>query len=146
MGGIARSLRRRPAPRLTCRHFTMAFAPLLNFRLYADRLAVGDMWERTLARNKIIEHSLPFQCANRVHGGEGGSRTPETSHPVCRISSAVHSATLPPLQVVDKTGYFRFRSAAVFLLVTRMLPVTMLEPHTKSPQLTADHISSGCES
>ncbi len=31
-------------------------------------------------------------------GGEGGIRTPETGHPVCRISSAVRSTTLPPLQ------------------------------------------------
>jgi hypothetical protein len=34
----------------------------------------------------------------RIIGGEGGIRTPETSRPVCRISSAVRSTTLPPLQ------------------------------------------------
>ena len=37
-------------------------------------------------------------------GGEGGIRTPETSHPVCRISSAVHSTTLPPLLGLGRGG------------------------------------------
>ena len=38
-------------------------------------------------------------------GGEGGIRTPEASHPACRISSAVQSTTLPPLQV--RAGKYR---------------------------------------
>jgi hypothetical protein len=35
-----------------------------------------------------------------AYGGEGGIRTPEASHPACRISSAVLSTTQPPLQGV----------------------------------------------
>lgn len=36
----------------------------------------------------------------RVPGGKGGIRTPDTGGPVCRISNPVHSTTLPPFLLV----------------------------------------------
>ena len=45
--------------------------------------------------------------ANEYVGGEGGFEPP-IRLPVCRISSAVHSTTLPPLQTIAMTAVFRF--------------------------------------
>ena len=82
-------------------HHSMASRRFERVRFIRD-----EMWDEPSFVMKKIPN---FNGLLAGHGGRGRDSNPRYGCPVCRISSAVHSTTLPPLQAAEKSYIFKLK-------------------------------------